>query len=621
MGQQVSKSQEMVMNGCVPKKKKEPEPEMTLQEKNEIFFIIGLLPFGNNLDDRKREAIVGDVRRKKYEEDDIVVKQGEVISEIFIITDGHANVYLEDNEKKMPQEVRTLGKGECFGAGLRPGQKADATISAKGDRLTLLTISRDACEKHGVIERMQNEPIPEPKKKASSKTSAGDETPRSTAPSLGTKMKEAIARMLKSPNASRKSLHEEPSEPMSPISPESHSPIPTPASVEVQEPLTNSQNLKVPEITVESPKSAEESSASKKLQVPTTSMEPMEIHKVIHPIIEQSESPLLEKPVAPKEVVAKEQKPIMSDPVLAAWTQKVSTQATEGVYSPKNSAAKLPTVHAVPVHAVQAVRKDDNLNSLIFGGEEKKPIKSAADDAITAMIFGNYSTTTTIHDNPYLALSKMKPYTGREETPIFGAPCLKIAAIDTSCVDSAHRLGESGWSSVGRADAGIMAGQTSSSGLIPPSMNIPIVSDVLPPQCGPLFPPELDIPRVEAVGPALSPPQSFGSPRFSLEAPTRLVSCPGTFQPRLFQQNSNQWQDENQEVMEGDDVQTDAEGVLQASGHQAGLGFSLVQPQINQFAPTPRLYTGPSLLNGGYQMSPRHNMQAPRLNLPRMISH
>ena len=169
MGQQVSKTQEIAMNGCIPKRKREPEPEMTLQEKNEIFFIIGLLPFGSNLDDRKREAIVGEVRRKKYEDGDIVVRQGEVISEIFIITDGHAKVSLEDNEKKMPLEVRTLGKGECFGAGLRPGQKADATISAKGDNLTLLTISREACERQGLIERMQNEPIPEPEKKEKEK--------------------------------------------------------------------------------------------------------------------------------------------------------------------------------------------------------------------------------------------------------------------------------------------------------------------------------------------------------------------------------------------------------------------------------------------------------------------
>lgn len=611
-----------MMAGCIPKKKKEPEPEMTLQEKNEIYFIIGLLPFGNNLDDRKREAVVGDVRRKKYEDGDIVVKQKDVISEIFIITDGHANVFLEDDEKKMPQEVRTLGKGECFGAGLRPGQKADATISAKGDNVTLLTISREACEKHGLIERMQNEPIPEPeKRKRKSKDLSGDETPRSTAPSLGTKMREAISRLLKSPNASsRRSLHEEQSEPMSPVSQSaSPSPIPTPLTIEPQE------KLKIPEIVVDSPRSAEESIAKKTKSV-ASSMEPMEVRnpKVIAPV-QETESPLLEKPVAPKEV-AKEQKPAtMSDPVLAAWNQKVSVQATEGFYSPKNQTVvpnRSPS-QPPPQHKMMAVpmkQRDDTLNSLIFGTVEKKEQKSAADDAITAMIFGNYSTTTTVHDNPYLALSKIKAVE-REETPIFGAPCLRIAAIDTSCVDSAHRLGESGWQSVTRADAGIMA--TSSSGLIPPSMNIPIVSDVLPPQCGPLFPPELDIPRVEAVA-HMSPQHGYGSPRLSFEQqPTRLVSCPGNFQPRLLQQLSNQWLDENQEAIEGDDVQTVAEGIMQAGG-QTGLGFAspaLVQPQINQFTPTPRLYTGPSLLNSGYNTSPRSNMQAPRLNLPRMISH
>jgi len=655
MGQQVSKSQEAVKNGCVPgKKKKEPEPEMTLQEKNEVFFIIGLLPFGNALDDRKREAIVGDVRRKKFEADEIVIKQGDVINEIFIITDGYANVYLEDDDKKMPQEVRTLGKGECFGAGLRPGQTSDATISASGDNLTLLTISRGACEKHGLIEKMQNEPIPEPKKKKSKKNE-DPETPKSTTPSIGTKVKNALSNMLKSPSASRKNLHEEPSEPASPISHspstfgEEHEPVPVIMKAPEIKVDTSKTDLKVPEIVVDSPKSADEAAKTRNANLKVPVVEPMQVEIEV-PV--EVESPLVSPPVQKKEV-KKEHAAPKEDPVLAAWNAKVSAQAVE-VYSPKAKDQK------------KEEKRDDALNTLILGEEAKKS-QSAADDEITAMIFGNYSSSTSIQDNPYLAISKTK-HCVDEETPIFGAPCLKIAAIDTSCVDSAHRLGESGWN-VSRE--GLANTNTSSAGLIPPSMNIPIVSDVLPPQISPLYPPELDIPRVETAEPTgpstmllppsipipvvsnsipvgevyamqmpdleiprvqpntssvvMSPPP-FSSPRFHLQEPTRLISCPGSFQPRPMGANTMCPQD-GAEENETEDVHTDAEGgvltVNTTSFNHSGLGFSspnLVQPQISQFQPTPRLYTGPSLLNGGY-MSPRHNMTAPRLNLPRMISH
>lgn len=128
-------------------------PRKQYDEKSLQSFVAGI-PIFAKLPNADLAKLVQAFERRNFSLGDVVVKQGDVGSELFIIAEGEAAVKISKAGSEC-MTVAILQKGDFFGenALLRPDQMRNATISSQGD-LTCYALSKCNFDRLGLREKI-----------------------------------------------------------------------------------------------------------------------------------------------------------------------------------------------------------------------------------------------------------------------------------------------------------------------------------------------------------------------------------------------------------------------------------------------------------------------------------